>query len=99
MTAVSEKRSRVRHKHVPQRTCVACREMKPKKELVRIVSTESGVTVDQSGKLPGRGCYLCKSKGCWDNALKKEHLDHALRTKIATEDKIALSQYKGNFTS
>lgn len=57
-------------KKIPQRMCVACRQMKPKRELVRIVKNDSGVSVDLSGKLNGRGFYICKCKDCLDKAKK-----------------------------
>lgn len=52
--------------------CVACRQMKPKNQLVRIVNTENGVVVDTTGKLNGRGVYLCKCKECINRATKNK---------------------------
>ncbi len=52
--------------------CVACRQMKPKTELVRLVLVENGVTVDLSGKMNGRGVYLCKCKECLQKAQKNK---------------------------
>ena len=58
-------------KHVPLRMCTGCGEMKPKKELVRIVHTKEGeIKVDLTGKLSGRGAYLCHSKACLAKAIK-----------------------------
>lgn len=57
-------------KKVPERMCVACRQMKPKTELLRIVNTADGVVVDMTGKLNGRGVYLCRCKDCLSKALK-----------------------------
>ncbi len=55
-----------RPKHVPQRTCVVCRSERGKRELVRIVRTPDGaVRVDPTGKVAGRGAYLCKARPCW----------------------------------
>ena len=68
MTSVRKQSSRP--KHVPQRTCIGCREIRPKRELIRVVRTESGVEIDPTGKKSGRGTYLCKTKSCWDAALK-----------------------------
>ena len=59
-------------KRIPERMCVACRQMKPKHELVRIVNTADGVVVDGTGKLNGRGVYLCKCKECISKALKSK---------------------------
>lgn len=55
---------------VPERMCVVCRQMKPKNQLIRIVNTADGVVVDTTGKLNGRGVYLCKCKDCINKALK-----------------------------
>lgn len=94
MTTTSQRKKQPRPKHVPERTCIGCREIRPKRELIRIVLTESGgVEIDPTGKRSGRGAYLCKAKTCWEAGLKKEHLDRALRTKIAVEDRRALAQY------
>lgn len=57
-------------KKVPERMCVVCRQMKPKNELIRIVNTDNGVVIDATGKLNGRGVYLCKCKECVTKALK-----------------------------
>lgn len=62
-------------KRVPARMCVSCREMKPKTELLRIVNTVDGVVVDLSGKLNGRGVYLCKCRDCITRALKNKKFD------------------------
>ncbi len=57
-------------KHIPQRTCVACRQTKPKRELIRIVRTPDGIIhVDETGKANGRGVYLCRNRTCWDKAV------------------------------
>ncbi len=60
-------------KKVPERMCVSCREMKSKNTLVRIVNTDDGVVVDTSGKLNGRGVYLCKCKQCIERAYKNKN--------------------------
>jgi predicted RNA-binding protein YlxR (DUF448 family) len=93
MTITSEgKRQTTRH--VPQRTCIGCRTVKPKRELVRVVRTDTGgATVDPTGKSPGRGVYICKAKSCWYNALSKENIDRALRTKVSMEDRRELARY------
>lgn len=84
-----------RRKHVPQRTCVACREKKDKRALRRIVRTaDSGVVVDKTGKRPGRGTYLCDQPLCWDKALNSSILDNALRTVVPVEDKAELISHR-----
>ena len=59
-------------KRIPERMCVICRQMKPKTELLRIVNTTDSVVVDGTGKLNGRGVYLCKRKECVDKAIKSK---------------------------
>lgn len=80
-------------KHVPQRTCVACREVNEKRSLIRIVRGPEGVAVDKTGKMPGRGAYLHDSKDCWDKALKREILARSLKTEISPEDMEVLRSY------
>ncbi|MHC1578265.1 MAG: RNase P modulator RnpM [Dehalococcoidia bacterium] len=85
---------KVSSNRLPQRTCIACRQVKEKKELIRLVSTESGVVeVDQLGRKPGRGAYLCPSKTCWELALRKNRLDYALRTKLRDDNRQTLRNY------
>jgi predicted RNA-binding protein YlxR (DUF448 family) len=76
-------RKRQHRKHVPQRTCVACRTVRPKRELIRIVCTPEGeILVDERGKRNGRGAYLCAQQACWEEALARQRLDAALRTSL-----------------
>ena len=68
------------------RMCVSCREMQPKKELVRIVRTPEGaVVLDTTGRANGRGAYLCKKSACLEKAIKSRALERALETKIESE--------------
>jgi predicted RNA-binding protein YlxR (DUF448 family) len=86
--------TRSRSKHLPQRTCIACRQTKDKKELVRLVRDENGaVEVDTSGRKRGRGAYLCRQNLCWQLALKKNRLEYALRTKLSADDRQSLMEY------
>ena len=81
-------------KHIPQRTCVACGEVRPKQELVRLVRVFSGVVeVDPNGKKAGRGAYLCPAPDCWQAGLKKGRLDYILRTKINEDNRQQLIKY------
>ena len=81
-------------KHVPLRTCVQCQQVRPKRELVRVVRTPQGdVQVDEKGKAAGRGAYLCRNKACWENALARERLDYALKAKLSSEDRERLVHY------
>jgi len=87
----------LRRRHVPQRTCVACRETKSKKELIRVVRTPDGsVKVAISGKESGRGAYLCLRWECWELGIKKNRLEHALRAKISLEDRQRLLEDGAN---
>ena len=79
-------------KHIPQRTCVGCREVLPKRNLIRLVRTDEGVRVDLSGKLPGRGAYLHDQQSCWIRGMKGT-LAKALRTAISEQDLAALNAY------
>ena len=70
-------------KKIPMRMCVACRQMRPKKELIRIVRTPEGaVTLDRTGRANGRGADLCDSIDCLSRAVKTRALDRALETRI-----------------
>jgi predicted RNA-binding protein YlxR (DUF448 family) len=70
----------MRRKHIPQRTCVGCRTVEGKRQLIRLVRTsEVTVEIDQTGKRPGRGAYLHRRRSCWEIALQKRHLERALK--------------------
>ena len=73
-------------KKIPMRMCVGCREMKEKRSLVRVVRTEDGgAAVDLTGRMNGRGAYVCPSAECLKRAVKSRALDRALEIKIAPE--------------
>lgn len=73
-------------KKVPNRMCVACHTMKPKKELVRIViNSQEEISIDLTGKAQGRGAYLCKSTACLELARKGKKLERALKHQIPEE--------------
>jgi predicted RNA-binding protein YlxR (DUF448 family) len=81
-------------RHVPQRTCVACRRVRAKRELLRLVRTTSGeVEIDTTGRKEGRGAYICPARPCWEKALKGKQLEITLRTGIsqANRDKLLKS--------
>lgn len=74
-------------KKIPQRQCVGCREMKAKKEMIRVIRTpENEVILDANGKKNGRGAYLCFSTDCLKQARRSKGLERAL--KIAIPDEI-----------
>jgi uncharacterized protein len=83
-----------RIKHLPQRTCIACKNTRDKKELIRLVLTgENLVEIDLSGKKNGRGAYLCQQYSCWEQGIKKNRLDYALQTKIAPSNRQSLMAF------
>ena len=76
----------VKTRKVPMRTCIGCREQKPKKELIRVVrNKENQIFIDLTGKANGRGAYLCRSKDCLDKAIKSKALNRAFSTEIDKE--------------
>ncbi len=77
-------------KHVPQRTCIACRKVAGKRNLLRLVRTEQGVVVDPSGKLAGRGAYLHPYQDCWQAVLRGGRIEQALRTRLNDENRQVL---------
>lgn len=88
----------MKQKKVPLRMCLGCKEMKPKKELIRVVKNNEGeINIDLVGKKPGRGAYICKSIECLDNAIKAKRLEKAFETTIDVEiyDKLK-DQLEGN---
>ena len=84
-------------KHIPQRTCIACRTIRSKREFVRVVRTEENrVQADPTGKKAGRGAYLCRQRECWETALESRgRLEQALKleTPVDPEDISRLREY------
>lgn len=77
---------------IPMRQCLGCREMKPKRELVRVVRSPEGVlSVDFRGKAPGRGAYVCRSVECLQKAIRSRALERSLQTAVPPEVMTALS--------
>lgn len=73
-------------KKIPQRMCIGCQVMKPKKELIRVVKTPEGdIKVDLTGKASGRGAYICKNIECLEKAIKTKRFERAFETKISDE--------------
>src|ERR671933_1690218 len=84
-----------RPRHVPQRTCVACRQVAGKRTLVRIVRTPEGrVEVDPTGKKNGRGAYLHADPACWDQAFRRRALQQALKIELQEGDRAELERYR-----
>ena len=95
---VSKRKQPDRPRHIPQRTCVACRQVGDKRSLIRVIRTPQGVRVDPTGKQSGRGAYLCHDRRCWDKALKAKLLDRALKTTLQDEELAALRTYAATLT-
>ena len=95
MTSKKPKQPR-RPKHIPQRTCVICREKSDKRRLTRIVNNqEEGIVIDPTGKMAGRGAYVCQKASCWETLERSTVLDQALKTPVSAAQKAALvAQYK-----
>ena len=75
-----------RKKHKPQRTCITCRKVKDKRDLIRVVRTpDSNVILDPGGKANGRGVYICKETDCWEKGVNKERLSQPLKIAVTLE--------------
>ena len=81
-------------KHILQRTCVACREVKAKRELIHLVRLASGgIEVDTDGRKAGRGAYLCPTLKCWRSGLAGDRLEYALRTSLGHQNREWLTEF------
>ena len=81
---------------IPMRQCTGCREMKPKRELIRVVKSPEGeISIDTRGKKPGRGAYICPNAECLKKAEKSKALERAVDTKIPDEDYESLTEQMG----
>lgn len=78
----------------PIRTCVVCREKSGKRTMTRIVRTDEGVYVDLTGKMNGRGAYLCDAATCWQRATQTDVLTKALRTALSDADRDRMRQHR-----
>lgn len=78
----------------PQRTCISCQRVLPKRELVRVVRTpSSAIAVDRTGKLAGRGAYLCPFSDCWANALKRKAIERALDVTLDEQSLATITEF------
>ena len=79
---------------IPMRMCTGCREMKPKRELMRIVKTPSGeIKADATGKLNGRGAYICPDSKCLAKSVKSKRLENVLETAVPESVYAELEKY------
>ena len=80
-------------KKIPMRQCTGCREMKPKRELIRVVrSPENAISLDFKGKAQGRGAYVCHSQECLKKAIKSKALEKSLEVSIPEEIYLQLKE-------
>jgi predicted RNA-binding protein YlxR (DUF448 family) len=90
---VAHKKRGPRRKHVPQRTCIACRQVEGKRALIRLVRTENGIEIDLTGKRSGRGAYLHPVQDCWLAILEGNRLSGAMRTQLSAENRAVLVEF------
>ena len=84
----------MRTRHVPERSCVICGTKTAKRDLVRVVMTPLGeCRVDETGKLAGRGAYLCHRPECWHRAVTSDRLQHSLRHEVGAADRERLAEF------
>ena len=81
-----------KRRHIPQRTCIACREVLPKRSMIRVVRSPQGVVIDPTGKLAGRGAYIHQQRSCWEHGLKGA-LANALKVELTSEEREHLKNY------
>lgn len=88
------KRSDPQPRRMPQRTCVGCHTVQPKRQLVRLVRLADGsVAIDPTGKAAGRGAYLHDRAACWQRALRSRALDQALKLTMTEADRDRLRSH------
>lgn len=85
---------------VPQRMCVGCREMKNKKELIRVVRNPEGeLSLDTTGKKPGRGAYICPDLACFNQAIKGKRIQKALEEELSEDIQKSIREEIESITS
>ena len=84
-------------KKIPMRMCVGCKELKPKKELLRIVALPTGIIeLDRTGKKSGRGVYICNSRVCFQKAFDSHGLERSLKRSVSRDVYDAIKEKIGN---
>ena len=81
-----------KRKHIPQRTCIACRDVLPKRSMIRVVRSPQGVIIDLTGKMAGRGAYLHQQRSCWELGMRGA-LANALMVELTEEEREQLMLY------
>lgn len=85
------------NRKIPLRQCVGCREMKPKRELIRIIRTsEDVILVDATGKKNGRGAYICPNRECLEQSIKNKGLERSLKIAVPKEIYVDFEKEMGN---
>ena len=79
-------------KKVPMRTCVACKECKPKKELIRIVKSGEDISLDRTGRKNGRGAYICDNPACLEKLKKQKILNKVFSCPVSDEVYLKLEE-------
>lgn len=87
---MAEKNQLPNQKHIPERSCVVCKTKSPKRLLTRLVVVGDELHIDLSGKMKGRGAYLCQNSGCWERAMKTQVLNQALKATLRDEARLRL---------
>ena len=83
----------MKQKKIPMRMCIGCREMKEKRNLIRIVrSPEGELSIDGTGKKPGRGAYICKTADCFQKAIKQHQVERTFSCQLTDDMKIKLNE-------
>lgn len=91
---MAAKQQSPRPRHIPQRMCMSCRRVDAKRQLIRLVRTaDGGVVIDSTGKLAGRGAYLCAERPCWHTALKRGTIERALKITLSAADTAMLEAH------
>jgi len=82
----------MRERKPPMRRCVGCMTSFEKKDILRFVASDGKLLIDRTGKLNGRGAYLCRSLDCFDTAMKKKRLTYSLGVSLTPEETAALRE-------
>lgn len=78
----------------PQRTCIGCQRILTKRELNRVVRTADGrIVIDPTGKVPGRGAYVCDNRQCWLDSLARKRFERALKVELSESDRAMIEAY------
>lgn len=71
--------------YIPERTCMGCNKKMSKYDLIRIVKSKEGINIDKTGKIDGRGAYICNNVACFEKIIKTKKLERCFKTKLDNE--------------